>query len=128
MLDRAIREYPAEEQPPGSWWLPASYGGSAPTPEEAKRLDHEELQRRAAAAGPPAPEPGSPSRQGIRRSDDSSICRQIAQSIDRSSSCQPRVSLVGSITATMRSRSASEANSTVILPLLRPRSTLTRVS
>jgi 1-acyl-sn-glycerol-3-phosphate acyltransferase len=47
MLDKAIREYPAEEQPPGSWWLPASYGGSAPTPEEAKRLDEEELQRRA---------------------------------------------------------------------------------
>ena len=47
MLDTAIREYPAEEQPPGSWWLPASYGGSAPTPEEAKRLDAEELRRRA---------------------------------------------------------------------------------
>lgn len=50
MLDRAITEYPAEEQPPGSWWLPASYGGTAPTPEEAKRLDHEELQRRAERA------------------------------------------------------------------------------
>ena len=50
MLDRAIKEYPAEEQPPGSWWLPASYGGTAPTPEEAKRLDHEELQRRAERA------------------------------------------------------------------------------
>ena len=48
MLDKAIREYPADEQPPGSWWLPASYGGSAPTPEEAKRLDREELERRAA--------------------------------------------------------------------------------
>ena len=47
MLDEAIRAYPAEEQPPGSWWLPASYGGSAPTPEEAKRLDAEELRRRA---------------------------------------------------------------------------------
>jgi 1-acyl-sn-glycerol-3-phosphate acyltransferase len=32
MLDRLIRAYPADEQPPGSWWLPASYGGSAPTP------------------------------------------------------------------------------------------------
>lgn len=50
MLDKAIKEYPPEEQPPGSWWLPASYGGSAPTPEEAKRLDHEELQRRAEKA------------------------------------------------------------------------------
>ena len=36
-LDDAIRGYPADEQPPGSWWLPASYGGSAPTPAEAAR-------------------------------------------------------------------------------------------
>lgn len=48
MLDKAISEYPAEEQPPGSWWLPARYGGSAPTPERAKELDREELRRRAA--------------------------------------------------------------------------------
>ncbi|HET6652431.1 MAG TPA: lysophospholipid acyltransferase family protein [Nocardioides sp.] len=47
MLDEAIRAYPEEEQPPGCWWLPASYGGSAPTPEEAKRLDREEQRRRA---------------------------------------------------------------------------------
>ena len=47
MLDQAIRAYPAEEQPPGSWWLPARYGGSAPTPERAKELDKEELARRA---------------------------------------------------------------------------------
>ncbi len=47
MLDETIRAYPAEEQPPGSWWLPASYGGSAPTPEEALRLDAEEKRRRA---------------------------------------------------------------------------------
>ncbi len=45
MLDRTIRAYP--EQPAGAWWLPASYGGSAPTPEEAERLDREELARRA---------------------------------------------------------------------------------
>jgi hypothetical protein len=48
MLDTAIRSYPAEEQPAGCWWLPASYGGSAPTPEQAKLLDAEELRRRAA--------------------------------------------------------------------------------
>ena len=48
MLDATIRAYPAEEQPPGSWWLPASYGGSAPTPEEAERLDAEEKRERAA--------------------------------------------------------------------------------
>jgi 1-acyl-sn-glycerol-3-phosphate acyltransferase len=47
LLDRTIRDYPAEEQPPGSWWLPASYGGSAPTPEEALRLDAEERRLRA---------------------------------------------------------------------------------
>ena len=48
LLDTTIREYPADEQPPGSWWLPASYGGSAPTLEEAARLDAEEKARRAA--------------------------------------------------------------------------------
>jgi 1-acyl-sn-glycerol-3-phosphate acyltransferase len=49
LLDETIRAYPAEEQPPGSWWLPASYGGSAPTPEEAARLDAEEKRERARA-------------------------------------------------------------------------------
>ncbi|CAN5406806.1 lysophospholipid acyltransferase family protein [soil metagenome] len=48
LLDETIRGYPSEEQPPGSWWLPASYGGSAPTPEEAERLDVEEKRERAA--------------------------------------------------------------------------------
>jgi len=47
LLDRTIRDYPADEQPPGSWWLPASYGGTAPTPEEALRLDAEEKRLRA---------------------------------------------------------------------------------
>jgi 1-acyl-sn-glycerol-3-phosphate acyltransferase len=46
MLDETVRAYP--EQPAGAWWLPAAYGGSAPTPEEAQRLDAEELARRAA--------------------------------------------------------------------------------
>lgn len=45
LLDRTIRAYP--EQPAGAWWLPASYGGGAPTPEEARVLDEEELRRRA---------------------------------------------------------------------------------
>lgn len=49
LLDRTIRSYPAEEQPPGCWWLPAAYGGSAPTPEEAERLDAEEKRDRARA-------------------------------------------------------------------------------
>ena len=48
MLDEAIRSYPAAEQPEGSWWLPARYGGSAPTLEEAAVLDAEEKAARAA--------------------------------------------------------------------------------
>ena len=48
MLDESIRSYPAEEQPPGSWWLPASYGGGAPTLAEAEALDAEEKRERAA--------------------------------------------------------------------------------
>lgn len=48
MLEETIRAYPAAEQPAGSWWLPASFGGSAPTPEEAERLDAEEKRERAA--------------------------------------------------------------------------------
>ena len=32
LLDGTIRAYPADEQPPGSWWLPASYGGSRADP------------------------------------------------------------------------------------------------
>ena len=47
LLDETILAHPTEEQPPGSWWLPASYGGSAPTPERAKELDAEEQRRRA---------------------------------------------------------------------------------
>ena len=46
-LEAAITAYPAQEQPPGSWWLPASYGGSAPTPTRAKELDADEKRKRA---------------------------------------------------------------------------------
>jgi 1-acyl-sn-glycerol-3-phosphate acyltransferase len=49
LLDRTIRAYPADEQPPGSWWLPASYGGSAPTMDEAAALDADEKRERARA-------------------------------------------------------------------------------
>jgi len=48
LLDQTIKAYPAEEQPPGSWWLPAAYGGSAPTPDEALLLDQGEKRERAA--------------------------------------------------------------------------------
>lgn len=47
LLDEAIAAHPAEEQPPGSWWLPARHGGSAPTLAEAAQLDAEEKRRRA---------------------------------------------------------------------------------
>ena len=50
MLDRTIKSYPADEQPPGSWWLPASYGGSAPTPARAAELDADEKARRGATS------------------------------------------------------------------------------
>ena len=47
MLAEAVADYPADEQPPGSWWVPASMGGSAPTPEEALALDAAEKRERA---------------------------------------------------------------------------------
>jgi len=47
LLDQTIRDYPDHEE--GAWWVPRRYGGTAPTPEEAKRLDAEEKRRRAAA-------------------------------------------------------------------------------
>ena len=46
LLDKAITEYPVS--PEGQWWAPARYGGTAPTPEEAARLDEEEKAAKAA--------------------------------------------------------------------------------
>ncbi|MEO6472652.1 MAG: 1-acyl-sn-glycerol-3-phosphate acyltransferase, partial [Aeromicrobium sp.] len=46
LLDQAINEYPIS--PKGKWWAPARLGGTAPTPEQAKKLDEEELAARAA--------------------------------------------------------------------------------
>lgn len=48
LLHDTIRNYPASEQPEGSWWLPAKHGGSAPSLEEAARLDVLEKRERAA--------------------------------------------------------------------------------
>ena len=48
MLAAAIAAYPAKQQPPGSWWVPASLGGSAPTPERAAELDAAERAARLA--------------------------------------------------------------------------------
>ncbi len=47
MLARVVADYPADEQPPGSWWVPASMGGTAPTPDEAIALDAAEKRERA---------------------------------------------------------------------------------
>ncbi len=49
LLDQTIKAYPVAEQPPGSWWLPQAYGGSAPTLEEAAVLEATEKRRRAEA-------------------------------------------------------------------------------
>ncbi|TYL55279.1 1-acyl-sn-glycerol-3-phosphate acyltransferase [Nocardioides sp. BGMRC 2183] len=48
MLDDVIADYPDDEKAPGSWWTPARYGGSAPTPERAAELDAAEMRERAA--------------------------------------------------------------------------------
>jgi 1-acyl-sn-glycerol-3-phosphate acyltransferase len=45
LLAASIAAYPQHE--PGAWWLPASYGGAAPTLERAAELDAEERRRRA---------------------------------------------------------------------------------
>ena len=46
LLDKAIAEYPIS--PEGQWWAPARHGGTAPTPEQAKKMDEEEYAARAA--------------------------------------------------------------------------------
>lgn len=47
MLDELIKAYPADEKPPGAWWVPKAYGGSAPTLEEAAAAYVEERRLRA---------------------------------------------------------------------------------
>jgi 1-acyl-sn-glycerol-3-phosphate acyltransferase len=47
LLDDAITTYPQHED--GAWWVPASYGGTAPTLAEAKDLDAAERRQRAEA-------------------------------------------------------------------------------
>lgn len=47
LLDETIAGYPAEEQPPGSWWLPARLGGTAPSLAQAEQLDRDEKRERA---------------------------------------------------------------------------------
>ncbi|MDX6358877.1 MAG: hypothetical protein QOH37_1931 [Nocardioidaceae bacterium] len=45
LLAASIAAYPQHE--PGAWWLPAAYGGSAPTLERAAELDAAEKRQRA---------------------------------------------------------------------------------
>lgn len=47
MLKHTIHSFP-EPAPPGAWWVPARFGGGAPSLEEAARLDAEERAARAA--------------------------------------------------------------------------------
>ncbi|MDP9395335.1 MAG: 1-acyl-sn-glycerol-3-phosphate acyltransferase [Actinomycetota bacterium] len=50
LLEESQARYP--DRPAGAWWLPAHLGGSAPTPEEAARIDAElALARRQNAPG-----------------------------------------------------------------------------
>ena len=50
LLDEAISGYPQHQ--PGAWWVPASYGGSAPSLAEAARIDAAERASRAARKAP----------------------------------------------------------------------------
>lgn len=45
LLDQTIRDYPQHEA--GAWWIPSSYGGTAPTVEQAQVLEREEMRQRA---------------------------------------------------------------------------------
>lgn len=53
LLRESVLAYPADEQPPGSWWVPASLGGSAPTLAEASVMDAEERIARSRRRGAP---------------------------------------------------------------------------
>ena len=55
MLDDAIAAYPAEEQPPGAWWLPASHGGTAPDPRAGRRAGRRREARARRRPGRQAP-------------------------------------------------------------------------
>ena len=58
LLAESIAAYPQQEA--GAWWLPASRGGSAPTPERALELDLEEKAARAARKEKRAAQGGDP--------------------------------------------------------------------
>lgn len=65
LVGQAVDAYPDEEQPAGSWWLPAARGGTAPSLERAAVLDREEkaargARRARAADHGPADQDGDP--------------------------------------------------------------------
>ena len=122
LLDDAIRAYPAERA--AARVVVGARSGtaaSAPTLEEA------------AGSTPRSSAAARRQRDGARADDrqaDSvalSTNRRVGYG-DHMVRSAGRVRLRGSMTSTIRRRSSSEANSTVILPLVWPRSTLTRVS
>lgn len=45
LLDESIRTYPQRED--GAWWEPAAYGGSAPTRDQANKIERAESRARA---------------------------------------------------------------------------------
>lgn len=56
LLDETIARYPDKD--PGSWWIPERLGGSAPTPEEALRIEEHKRSEREARGSqeqPPLP-------------------------------------------------------------------------
>jgi 1-acyl-sn-glycerol-3-phosphate acyltransferase len=56
LLDEVQAAHPATADPgPHAWWLPAHLGGAAPTPDEAARLDGEEIAERRARRATESP-------------------------------------------------------------------------
>jgi 1-acyl-sn-glycerol-3-phosphate acyltransferase len=49
LLEKAQREYPDVPGSDETWWQPSYLGGTAPTPEEADKLDMEEAEARKAS-------------------------------------------------------------------------------
>lgn len=45
LLEQTIKDYPQHET--GAWWVPAAYGGMAPTGEQAQLMEREEMRQRA---------------------------------------------------------------------------------
>jgi 1-acyl-sn-glycerol-3-phosphate acyltransferase len=53
LVDEAQRTYPQQPAGPDDlWWQPAHLGGTAPTPEEATRLDHSDVRGARKKASP----------------------------------------------------------------------------